>query len=116
MRLIIMLVTLAALLSLYFFFVLVGAFVNFLLWLVVGVLAGWIASRITGSRQGVLGDIGIGLAGSVIGGVLYSLVTGHTAGGPLSLTRIGSAVLGAVLLLIVLKVLRGGGHSMTEVV
>lgn len=116
MRLIVTLVVLAALLSLYFFFVLVGAFVNFISWLVVGVLAGWVASRITSSRQGVLGDIGSGLAGSVIGGVLYSLVTGHTAGGPFSLTRIGSAILGAVLLLVVLKVLRAGAHGSTEVV
>jgi len=117
MALIIVLVVLAALLSLYFFVVLVGAVIAFIPWLIVGLFAGWIASRITSSPAwGSIGDIGIGLAGSVIGGVLYTLVTGHGAGGPFSITRIGVAIAGAVLLLIVIKVMRGGAMPRSEVI
>ena len=83
MALIAILATLAILLNLYLFFVLVGTVLAFLPRLVVGLIAGWITSAVTHSSHGVLGDIGIGLAGSIIGGVLYALITLHTAGGPL---------------------------------
>ena len=106
MALIAVLIILAVLLSLYFFLVLVGTVLAFLPWLVVGLIAGWIASAVTRSSHGVLGDIGIGLAGSVIGGVLYELITNHTAGGPFSLTRIGVAIVGSVILLALVKAFR----------
>ena len=51
----------------------------------------------------------------MIGGMLYTLVTGHGAGGPFSITRIGVAIVGAVVLLIAIKALRGGA-SRTELV
>ena len=116
MALIAVLVVLAMLLSLYFFLVLVGAFIAFIPWLMVGLLAGWIASRITTSPAwGSLGDIVIGLAGSVIGGVVFTLVTGHGAGGPFSLTRIVVAIVGAVALLIVIKAKQSGASPKSEV-
>ena len=98
------LLLLAALFALYFFFALVGTILAFLPWVIIGLIAGWIASAVTNSRHGLLGDIVIGLAGSVIGGVLYTMITGASAGGPLSPSRLVVAILGAILLLTVVNV------------
>ena len=103
MILVIALLILAGLLSLYFFLVLVGAVLAILSWLILGAIAGWAASAITHSSHGLLGDIGVGLAGSVIGGVLYLIVTGHSAGGPFSLSRLVAAIVGSIVLLAVVK-------------
>ncbi len=55
--------------------------------LLVGLVAGWLAGKITkGSGYGVLGDIVIGVIGAFIGGFLFRLV-GISAGG-----TIGSAL------------------------
>jgi uncharacterized membrane protein YeaQ/YmgE (transglycosylase-associated protein family) len=43
-----------------------------LTWILVGLLAGWIASRIVGSRRGLIGKLVVGLVGSMIGGFVFS--------------------------------------------
>jgi uncharacterized membrane protein YeaQ/YmgE (transglycosylase-associated protein family) len=43
-----------------------------LTWILVGLFAGWLAARITGSKTSVLGDLVIGLAGSIFGGLLFT--------------------------------------------
>ena len=47
-------------------------------WLIIGALAGWIASMIAGTnaQQGWLMNIVVGIVGAFIGGFLYSLLTG----------------------------------------
>jgi len=50
-------------------------------WLIVGLIAGWVADKLMGDRFGLIGDLLIGLAGSVIGTALYILLTGHRPGG-----------------------------------
>jgi len=99
---IVLLLVLGALLSLYFLVVLVGAVLALLPWLVVGLIAGWVADKLMGDRYGLLGDLLIGLAGSLIGTALYILLTGHRPGGPLGITHLVMAVIGAVLLLAVM--------------
>ncbi len=103
MGLILVLLFIAMVLSVVFFVALVGTLIAFLPWIIVGLIAGWVASKITDTRHGVFGDIAIGLAGSLIGGVLYVLLTGHQPGGPLSLPHILVAILGSVLLLLAMK-------------
>jgi uncharacterized membrane protein YeaQ/YmgE (transglycosylase-associated protein family) len=45
-----------------------------LAWIIVGLLAGWLAGLITRSRGfGCFGNIAIGLLGAAIGGLLFSL-------------------------------------------
>lgn len=44
-------------------------------WLLVGLLAGWLAGVITRARRfGCLGNVAIGLLGSALGGFLFSLL------------------------------------------
>ena len=104
MCLVVVIFVLAALFGAYFLFALVGTVFAFIPWIIVGLLAGAIASRVTESRHGCLGDILIGLAGSVIGGVLYVALTHQPeVGGPFNLERIVMATLGAIVLLLVVK-------------
>ena len=65
-------------------------------WLVVGVVAGWLAGLLMrGSGYGMLGDMIIGLIGSFLGGFLVSLFVEGTAGfwGSILVAFIGACVL-----------------------
>jgi uncharacterized membrane protein YeaQ/YmgE (transglycosylase-associated protein family) len=79
-----------------------------LIWLVVGLVAGWLASAVVGGGFGIVGDIVVGIVGSFIGGVLMrALHTGAPFGGIAG--TIFVAFIGAVVLLLVLRLVRGVG-------
>jgi uncharacterized membrane protein YeaQ/YmgE (transglycosylase-associated protein family) len=49
---------------------------GFIAWLVVGVLAGWLAGLVMkGSGYGIIADIILGLIGAVVGGIVFGLIT-----------------------------------------
>ena len=74
--------------------------------LVVGVVAGWLAGKIVqGTGFGIIGDLIIGIIGAFIGGWLLPQLGIHLGDGIVS--AIINATIGAVLLLFVLKLLRG---------
>ncbi len=79
---------------------------NFILWLVIGALAGWIASMImkTNNEQGLLIDIIVGIIGAFIGGFVVSFF-GVDADQNLIISLI-TAVIGAVILLAIIKAVR----------
>ncbi len=103
MWVILVLLALGALLSLYFLIVLVGALLALLPWLILGLVAGWVADKLMGNQYGLLGDLLVGLAGSVIGTALYILLTGHRPAGPFGITHLVMAIIGAVLLLAAIR-------------
>lgn len=79
---------------------------NLIAWIIVGFLAGWLAANLArGGGFGCLGNTAIGLAGAIIGGLLFSAlgVTG-TAG---FLGSIVIASIGAALLLVIVSLLGG---------
>jgi uncharacterized membrane protein YeaQ/YmgE (transglycosylase-associated protein family) len=46
-------------------------------WLVVGLLAGWLAAKVMGGGgYGLLGDVVLGLIGALVGGFLFGLLRG----------------------------------------
>ncbi len=70
---------------------------NFLLWIVIGAVAGWIAGRIMqGGGFGILGNIMVGIIGSIVGGWAFG-VFGIAWGGIIG--SLVTAVVGAVILL-----------------
>ena len=79
---------------------------SFILWLVIGALAGWIASMImkTNAEQGLLIDIIVGIIGAFIGGYVVSFF-GIDADQNLIVSLI-TAVIGAVILLAIIKAVR----------
>lgn len=76
-----------------------------LLWIVFGAIAGWIASMITNTSSGLLLDIIIGIVGAVVGGWIMSTL-GSTGTTGFNLYSLLVAILGAVVLLVVVKAIR----------
>ena len=76
-------------------------------WIVLGALAGWIASLIMGtnSQQGCLTDIIVGIVGAFIGGFVMNFFGGGGVTG-FNIPSIIVAVIGAVILLAVVKAVR----------
>jgi uncharacterized membrane protein YeaQ/YmgE (transglycosylase-associated protein family) len=70
-------------------------------WLIIGALAGWIASLITGRGEGLLLDIVVGIIGAFVGGFLYSALTGVNFTAGFNLTTLLVAIVGAVILLVI---------------
>jgi uncharacterized membrane protein YeaQ/YmgE (transglycosylase-associated protein family) len=76
-----------------------------LLWIVFGAIAGWIASMIVKSQQGILLDIVVGIVGALIGGWIMS-VLGYGGVSGFNIYSMLVAILGSVVLLFIVKALR----------
>jgi uncharacterized membrane protein YeaQ/YmgE (transglycosylase-associated protein family) len=83
---------------------------NFVAWLVMGGLLGWMASIVLGTdaRQGAVMNIIVGLAGALLGGWIISpLIGGATINqGDFSVVSLLSSFIGAILLLGIASLLR----------
>ncbi|MEO8314580.1 MAG: GlsB/YeaQ/YmgE family stress response membrane protein [Pseudomonadota bacterium] len=85
---------------------------NFIIWLVVGGVIGWIASLImrTDGQQGIFLNIVVGIVGAFIGGLLIGPLLGsgsiNTSG--LSLASVLVSLGGAVILLAIINLFRRG--------
>jgi uncharacterized membrane protein YeaQ/YmgE (transglycosylase-associated protein family) len=82
--------------------------INILVWIIVGAIAGWLASIVmkTNASQGLLTDIIVGIVGGFIGGfVLNALGVGGAVTG-LNLGSILVAFIGAIILLALLRLVR----------
>lgn len=75
---------------------------SILAWIILGGIAGWIASMIAGNnqQQGLIGNIFVGIVGAFIGGFLVNLVGGEGITG-FNLWSLIVAVAGATLLLLI---------------
>jgi uncharacterized membrane protein YeaQ/YmgE (transglycosylase-associated protein family) len=74
--------------------------------LLIGLIAGWLAGKIMrGGGFGIIGDLIVGVIGAVIGGWLWGVL--RLPGiGPWWLTAIVSAVIGACILLFLLRLIK----------
>jgi len=76
-----------------------------LLWFIlIGLIAGWLASAIVGGGFGLVGDIVVGIVGSFLGGFLFRTF-GVSAGGG-TLGSIIVATVGAIVLILLLRLVR----------
>jgi uncharacterized membrane protein YeaQ/YmgE (transglycosylase-associated protein family) len=73
-----------------------------LLWAVIGLIAGWLASAVVGGGYGLVGDIVVGVVGAFLGGYLFRATGAGTPFGGLAGT-IFIAFIGAVVLLLILR-------------
>ena len=75
--------------------------------LLVGLIAGWLAGKIvTGGGFGLIGNIAVGIVGSLIGSWLLPQLGIQIGSG--IVTKIIVATIGAVLLLLIVALVRGG--------
>ncbi len=79
-------------------------------WIVLGALAGWLASLIMKSQTGIFGDIIVGIIGALLGGFLMSLF-GQGGVSGLNLYSLIVAVLGAIILIWIMRSVRGRSAS-----
>jgi uncharacterized membrane protein YeaQ/YmgE (transglycosylase-associated protein family) len=76
-----------------------------LIWLFIGAVAGWLAGVIVkGYGFGIVGNIIVGIVGSIVGGWLFNFF-GIAAGGGIFGAIIGATV-GAVVLLFLIRLVR----------
>jgi uncharacterized membrane protein YeaQ/YmgE (transglycosylase-associated protein family) len=75
------------------------------MWIVVGLLAGWLATQLLGGRGGLLRNIAVGLIGAIVGGVIFDQV--GLVVKPGFLGELISATVGAVIFLLIWRAIRG---------
>jgi uncharacterized membrane protein YeaQ/YmgE (transglycosylase-associated protein family) len=74
-------------------------------WVIIGALAGWLASIIAGTnaQMGALANIAVGIIGALLGGFLFNMLGGEGVNG-FNFWSLFVAVVGAVILLGLIKV------------
>ena len=85
---------------------------NFIIWLIVGGLVGWVASMImrTDGQQGLILNIVVGIVGAFLGGWLLAPMfgTGTINQNDFSIAGLGVSLLGAIILLAIVNLVRRG--------
>ena len=73
-------------------------------WIVIGLIAGWLANRIVGGRGGILHNLAVGLVGAIVGGVLFTKLS--LAVEPDFFGSLITATVGAVIFLVIWRAIR----------
>ena len=85
---------------------------NFIIWIVVGGILGWVASLImrTDAQQGMLLNVVVGIIGALLGGWLLAPLfgTGTINQSDFSIGSLLVSLLGAVILLAIVNLFRRG--------
>lgn len=85
---------------------------NFIIWIVVGGLLGWVASMImhTDAQQGIVLNVVVGIVGALLGGWLLAPLfgTGTINQNDFSISSLLVSLLGAVVLLAAVNLFRQG--------
>ncbi|WP_238625448.1 GlsB/YeaQ/YmgE family stress response membrane protein [Aggregatilinea lenta] len=81
-----------------------------LAWIVVGLISGWLASKVVPSRFGLIGDTVIGMVGALVGGFLFEQF-GSSGTSGLNIWSILVAFVGAVVLLILIRAVSRQGTA-----
>ena len=80
-------------------------------WIVLGLIAGFIASKLVNkSGEGLVLDILLGVVGAVVGGFLFSLVGAVGVTG-FNLWSLFVAIVGAMVFLVIKHAVMGRGHA-----
>jgi uncharacterized membrane protein YeaQ/YmgE (transglycosylase-associated protein family) len=87
---------------------------GFIAWIVVGAIAGYLASRIMGSKEGLLMMVGLGVVGGLVGGWMAANVFKMGSVDGINIESIFIATLGAIVVLFVANVLTGKGRLGTR--
>jgi uncharacterized membrane protein YeaQ/YmgE (transglycosylase-associated protein family) len=75
-------------------------------WIVVGLIAGWLAEQITGRNDSLIGNLVIGIVGALVGGFLFGRLLGLNYDAGLNLATIAVATGGAVAFLWIFGLIR----------
>jgi uncharacterized membrane protein YeaQ/YmgE (transglycosylase-associated protein family) len=77
--------------------------------LLVGIVAGWLAGKVVrGTGFGLIGDLVVGVAGAFVAAWLFPKFGIHLGTGIVQ--EIIYSALGAIILLVIVRLIRGGGR------
>jgi uncharacterized membrane protein YeaQ/YmgE (transglycosylase-associated protein family) len=80
---------------------------SLIVFMVIGLIAGWIAGKVVrGTGFGLIGDMAVGIIGALIAGWLFPKIGVGTIVNNAFLNNVASAALGAIILLIVLRLVK----------
>ena len=79
-------------------------------WIVLGLIAGFLAQYLVGGGFGLIGTIILGIVGAVVGGFIASALGFGTVDG-IDLTSIVIATLGAILVIGIARAVGGGRRA-----
>jgi uncharacterized membrane protein YeaQ/YmgE (transglycosylase-associated protein family) len=80
---------------------------DFIAWIVVGAIAGFLANKIMGSREGLLLMVVLGIVGGLVGGYVATNVIKHGSVNGINLESIVIATLGAIAVVFVMSLVTG---------
>jgi uncharacterized membrane protein YeaQ/YmgE (transglycosylase-associated protein family) len=86
---------------------------GFIAWIVVGAIAGFLANQIMGSREGLLMMVVLGIVGGLVGGFVATSVLKMGTVNGINIESIVIATLGAIAIIFVAGLARGGRRSRT---
>jgi uncharacterized membrane protein YeaQ/YmgE (transglycosylase-associated protein family) len=88
---------------------------SILAWLIVGAVAGFIASRLVPGNEGYgwLGGLVAGIVGAMLGGFIAGAITGENYMDELTIGTIIAAIVGAVIVVWLWNMLQGRSRSVT---
>jgi uncharacterized membrane protein YeaQ/YmgE (transglycosylase-associated protein family) len=83
--------------------------VNFIVWIIVGAIIGWVATSLMGRREGLLLNIIVGIVGAFIAGIVLTPYFGISTinQNNFSFPALMVSLLGAVILLAVVSLFQG---------
>jgi uncharacterized membrane protein YeaQ/YmgE (transglycosylase-associated protein family) len=81
---------------------------NLLATIIVGLIAGVVASWLMKAKTGLIVDLILGVVGSILGGWLTSLILGVDLTGGVNLTSIIVAIIGAIIVIAIYRLIRRG--------
>lgn len=85
---------------------------NILAWIVIGIIAGWLAGQVMkGSGFGLIGDLIVGVVGALLGGFLAGVLFGGDFVTGINLTTLIVAFVGACILLFIMRAIPGRGRA-----
>jgi uncharacterized membrane protein YeaQ/YmgE (transglycosylase-associated protein family) len=74
--------------------------------IVVGLIAGWLASLIMKTKTGLVAELILGVVGAIVGGWIASLLTGIDMVTGINITSILVALVGSIIVIVVYRFIR----------
>ena len=79
---------------------------NLIVMILVGLVAGFAASKVMKTKTSLITEIILGIAGAILGGWITSLITGINMVGGFNLTSLIVAFLGSVLVIFIYRFIK----------
>lgn len=73
-------------------------------WIIIGLVAGWLATQILGGSGGLFHNLAVGLVGAIVGGFLFEKLNWHVM--PDFWGNLITATIGAIVFLLIWRAIR----------